>query len=348
MLAMALLSMLFAIPSVEREPYRNDYIEHRQISENSERSNLQSSPTTDFFRIDIFPRVLRYNRVPSPSASSGSGLQKMPTIKVNGVNLFYKESGSGPETIVFSHGLLMDHTMFEPQRAAFEKQYRVIAYDHRAQGQSEDIGRGYDMSTIADDAALLIRALKAAPCHFAGLSMGGFAGMRVAAHHPELIRTLTLMNTTATKEKLLNRIKYALLAQMVKIFSPAPFTPIAVKELFGRSTRQDPKKRAMLDVWTAKLRARPKNIAPSLLAVMNRRQFRAEEMAAIRCPTLVITGEDDTAQPPRNSASLIAGIRDAHHVSIPGAGHSSCLETPEAVTAAMQELFQSTKKAVAN
>jgi len=51
----------------------------------------------------------------------------MPTIKVNGVNLFYKESGSGPQTIVFSHGLLMDHAMFEPQRAAFEKQYRVIA-----------------------------------------------------------------------------------------------------------------------------------------------------------------------------------------------------------------------------
>lgn len=265
----------------------------------------------------------------------------MPTIKVNGVNLFYKESGSGPATIVFSHGLLMDHTMFEPQRAVFEKQYRVIAYDHRAQGQSEDIGRGYDMSTIADDAALLIRALKAAPCHFAGLSMGGFAGMRVAAHHPELIRTLTLMNTTATREKLPNRLRYNFLAQMVKIIGPAPFTPIAVKELFGRSTRQNPEKRAMLDAWTAKLRARPKNIAPSLQAVMNRRQLRAEEMAAIQCPTLIITGEDDTAQPPRNSASLITGISGARHVNISGAGHSSSLEMPDAVIAAMQELLQS-------
>ena len=265
----------------------------------------------------------------------------MPTIKVNGVNLFYKESGSGPETIVFSHGLLMDHTMFEPQRAAFEKQYRVIAYDHRAQGQSEDIGRGYDMSTIADDAALLIRALKADPCHFAGLSMGGFAGMRVAAHHPELIKTLTLMNTTATKEKLPNRIKYAFLAQMVKVFSPAPFTPIAVKELFGQTTRRSAERGPMLEQWTGKLRARPRNIAKSLSAVMNRREFRADELAAIRCPALVISGEDDTAQPPRNSASLIAGIRSARHVNIPGAGHSSSLEQPEAVIAAMQELLQS-------
>jgi 3-oxoadipate enol-lactonase len=272
----------------------------------------------------------------------------MPTIQVNGVNLFYKESGSGPETIVFSHGLLMDHTMFEPQRAVFEKQYRVIAYDHRAQGQSEDIGRGYDMSTIADDAALLIRALNAAPCHFAGLSMGGFAGMRVAAHHPELIRTLTLMNTTATKEKPANRVKYAFLAQMVKIFSPTPFTSIAVKELFGQTTRRSAERRPMLEQWTGKLRARPRNIAKSLSAVMNRRELRAKELAAISCPTLIITGEDDTAQPPANSKSMVAGIRGARLVNIPGAGHSSCLETPDAVTSAMQELLQSAKSVVAH
>jgi 3-oxoadipate enol-lactonase len=272
----------------------------------------------------------------------------MPTIFVNGVNLFYKESGSGPETIVFSHGLLMDHTMFELQRAVFEKQYRVIAYDHRAQGQSQDPGRGYDMSSLADDAAMLIRGLNAVPCHFAGLSMGGFVGMRLASHHPDLIRTLTLMNTTATREKAANRIKYAFLAQMVKIFSPAPFTPIAVKELFGHTTRRSADRRPMLKQWTEKLRARPRNIARSLSAVMNRREFRATEMAAIRCPTLIITGEEDTAQPPRNSKSMIAGISGARQVNIPGAGHSSSLETPEAVTAAMQELLQTAKKAVQN
>jgi 3-oxoadipate enol-lactonase len=82
--------------------------------------------------------------------------------------------------------------------------------------------------------------------------------------------------------------------------------------------------------------------------VMNRREFRASELAAIHCPTLIITGEDDTAQPPANSRSMIAGIRGARHVNIPGAGHSSSLETPEAVTAAMQEFLQSAKSVVAS
>ena len=79
---------------------------------------------------------------------------------------------------------------------------------------------------------------------------------------------------------------------------------------------------------------------------MNRREFRSDELAAIRCPTLIITGEDDTAQPPANSKSMLAGIRGARLVNIPGAGHSSSLETPEAVTAAMHDLLQTAMNAV--
>src|SRR5262245_53535714 len=116
----------------------------------------------------------------------------MPTVKVNGVELFYKETGSGPETIVFSHGLMMDHSMFEAQRAVLSDQFRVIAYDHRGQGQSEETSNGQDMETLTTDAANLILALNAAPCHFAGLSMGGFVGLRLAARRPALLRTLTL------------------------------------------------------------------------------------------------------------------------------------------------------------
>jgi 3-oxoadipate enol-lactonase len=265
----------------------------------------------------------------------------MPTIKVNGVELFYEESGGGPQTIVFSHGLLMDHTMFEAQRAAFARRYRVIAYDHRGQGQSQDPGSGYDMETLTEDAAALITALNAAPCHFAGLSMGGFVGMRLAARHRQLVRSLTLMNTGAQKEETFSRLKYAFLAQLVKLVGTGPFTGIAVKELFGKSTRAStsPAKQAMLKEWTAKLSARPKNTAHALMGVMNRNEVSAAELAAIRCPTLVIAGEDDTPQPPFRSERVVAAIAGSKLVRIPACGHSSSLEAPDAVIKAMQELM---------
>jgi 3-oxoadipate enol-lactonase len=269
----------------------------------------------------------------------------MSTIKVNGAELFYKESGGGAKTIVFSHGLLMDHSMFEAQRTAFEGSYRVIAYDHRGQANSSKQG-AVDMDTLTEDASALIEALQSAPCHFAGLSMGGFVGMRLAARRPELVRTLTLMNTGAQKEAFASRLRYGFLAQLVKIVGTAPFTGIAVQELFGKTTRNstDPAKREMLAEWTTRLRSRPKNTARALMGVMNRNEFSKDELSAIRCPTLIITGEDDAPQPPRNSERLAAAIPNATLVRIPGCGHSSSLEAPEAVIAAMRELMEGQEK----
>jgi 3-oxoadipate enol-lactonase len=271
----------------------------------------------------------------------------VPTANANGVELFYKESGHGPEAIVFSHGLLMDHSMFEAQRAAFQGRYRVIAYDHRGQGQSKDPGHGQDMDTLTEDAAALIQALNAAPCHFVGLSMGGFVGMRLAARRPALLRTLTLMNTGPDREPWSNRLRYGLLAQLVRVVGPAPFTATAVKALFGESTRRDPERKEMLAEWTAKLRGRPRNVAQALLGVLRRREVGPDELRSINCPTLVIAGEDDTSRPPGDSERLASFIPKARLVRIPGSGHSSSLEAPKAVIAAMEELLKGQDRVIA-
>jgi pimeloyl-ACP methyl ester carboxylesterase len=96
----------------------------------------------------------------------------------------------------------------------------------------------------------------------------------------------------------------------------------------------------MLEEWTGRLRSRPKNTAHALMGVMNRPEFNREELASIRCSTLIIAGEDDTAQVPANSRSLAASIPNSRLVLIPGTGHSSSLEAPEAVTQAMRELVE--------
>ena len=71
--------------------------------------------------------------------------------------------------------------MWRFQVAAFRDRFRCVAWDHRGQGRSELTEGGYDMDTLADDAAALIAQLGIAPVHFVGLSMGGFVGMRLAA-----------------------------------------------------------------------------------------------------------------------------------------------------------------------
>ncbi|MFY7910099.1 MAG: alpha/beta fold hydrolase, partial [Emticicia sp.] len=117
----------------------------------------------------------------------------MPYIQLKNANYYYEEYGLGEETIVFSHGLLWSGHMFHKQVEYFKDRYRVITYDHRGQGKTEITADGYDMDTLYDDAAELIEKLVGKPVIFAGLSMGGFVGMRLAARRPDLIKKLILL-----------------------------------------------------------------------------------------------------------------------------------------------------------
>src|SRR5690349_3655891 len=141
----------------------------------------------------------------------------MPTLQVDGATLWYEEHGSGPETVVFAHGLLWSGRMFDAQLAELADRFRCVTFDCRGQGRSEVTAGGYDMETLSDDAAALIQALGCAPCHCVGLSMGGFIGMRLAARRPELVRSLVLMETSADPEPAENAPRYRLLGRIVGV-----------------------------------------------------------------------------------------------------------------------------------
>ena len=264
----------------------------------------------------------------------------MPTLTVNGTELFYSESGKGPETVVLAHGLFTDSSMFATLVSALEANYRVIVYDHRGQGQSPNPGRGFDMDTFSEDAIALMEALGATPCHFIGISMGGNVGMRIAARRPDLLLSLTLSNTRAVNEKPLRRLQHNLLARMAIVGNPAPFVGITLRELFGASTRNDPSKRPLVNEWADKVRLRPKTAVDSFLAVMNRGDFTGE-VGKIKCPVLVITGDEDLYCPPTECKALAAAIDGAKLIVIPQCGHSSVLEQPQAVVKAVSELLAS-------
>lgn len=58
----------------------------------------------------------------------------MPFVKVKGRNIYFEDSGGDGPALIFSHGLLMDSSMFEPQVAALKSRYRCIARDERGHG----------------------------------------------------------------------------------------------------------------------------------------------------------------------------------------------------------------------
>lgn len=263
----------------------------------------------------------------------------MPTIERNGTRLYYEDSGAGDETILFSHGLLWDTRVFGPQIAALRSRYRCVAYDHRGQGRSAVPREStIPMDLLALDAAALIYECDLGPVHFVGLSMGGFVGMRLAAWHPELIRTLTLVNTSAEPETRKNVPRYKLLAAIVAVAGPKPVASQVMSIMFGSSFLEDPARADERRQWQAILAGNRRSITKAVNGVIQRDGV-VEQLARIVAPTLVIVGDEDVATTPDRARRLAAAIPSARLVQIPRAGHTSPIEAPEAVTAAIEELL---------
>ena len=230
--------------------------------------------------------------------------------------------------------------MFAAQVAELSKQYRVIAYDHRGQGSSE-VGGPYDMDTVAADAAELIRSLVGGPVHFIGLSMGGFVGMRLAARHPELVKSLTLLETSANAEPLENLPQYKLLNGVVRLVGVIP--PIAskvMKIMFAKTWLADPAQVDSIRHWKKELTSNKKSITGPVEGVIYRKGVE-EELAKISCPTLVVVGDEDVATTPQKAAFIHQGIAGSKLETISGAGHSSCIEKPEEVNRLLKDWLES-------
>jgi len=261
----------------------------------------------------------------------------MATIEVGDTTLYYEDTGPGStgETIAFSHGLLWGTELFAPQIDALRARYRCIAWDHRGQGRSAaDHRHTIDLETVWLDAVQLLDKLATGPVHFCGLSMGGFVAMRMAARRPDLVSSLILCETSADPEPLENVGRYRTLTRVVRMIGPRLLQGRVAPIMLGKTILSDPARRGEVERFS-QLMSRRRDIWRAVAGVIDRPSI-AHELERIRAPTLVIVGDEDVATTPAKADRLVAGIAGARLVRIPHAGHSSTVEEPAAVTAAIE------------
>ncbi|MGR3713779.1 MAG: alpha/beta fold hydrolase [Shimia sp.] len=261
----------------------------------------------------------------------------MPFADLNGAHIHYTDTGGEGDAVVFSHGLLHHGGMFAAQVAHLKDHFRVITFDHRGQGQSGVTEDGYDMDTLSEDAAALITHLGLAPCHFVGLSMGGFVGMRLAARKPELLRTLTLLNTSAEAEPASNRPKYNLMNFCARWLGLGSVVGGAMQSMFGQTFLKDPARVEEKAFWRNSMKSGNRiGVTRSVSAVFSRDGCEAL-LGQIDLPVGIGAGEEDVATVPAKSEAIHAAIQGAQLTVFKGAGHSSTIETPDQVNALIDE-----------
>ena len=271
----------------------------------------------------------------------------MPKLELNGTTIAYEDSGpptSSPDapTIVFGHGLLFSGWMFHPQVEDLSKDYRCVTLDWRGQGDTPPAGRGdYDMDTLFTDAAGLIEHLGVGPVHYVGLSMGGFVGQRLGARRGDLLRSLTLLDTSPDREPLRSAIEDIAMAGIYRAAGMGLLKGAVLKLMFGPTFRSDPATKPIVDGFLDRLgRCDRGGMRRAIVAVATRKPIYAE-LDRITAPTLVITGADDRPTPPAKGRRIAERVPGARLEIVADCGHSSTVEQPATITRLIREFVAS-------
>jgi pimeloyl-ACP methyl ester carboxylesterase len=220
------------------------------------------------------------------------------------------------QPILLVPGLFASPRFYEPQLASLWRFGPVMIADHTRDESMQAIAR---------------RILAAAPPRFAlvGHSMGGYIAFEIMRQAPGRVAKLALLDTAAradTPEQSERRRSQIAIARSGRI---SAIIELQFPHLVHPSRRSDATLRrlaeAMAEDGGADAFIRQQN------AIMNRPDSRPT-LAAIRCPTLVLVGEQDELTPPERSREIAGGIAGARLVVVPDCGHMCALEQPERVT----------------
>jgi pimeloyl-ACP methyl ester carboxylesterase len=241
-------------------------------------------------------------------------------------------------TLLLIHAFPLNARMWEPQLALASNGWRVIAPQLRGMDGGSTDQAATSMDEHAGDIIDLLDALHVEDAVVGGLSMGGYVAFALLRHAARYVRGLVLADTRPqadTPEGVEGRRK---MLALVREKGPAAVADEMIPKLLGEDTR-----RTRTDVAQAVraliLASSADAIAHAVTALMTRADS-TPLLASIHVPTLILVGEQDTITPPALSEQMHQAIKGSEYIAIPGAGHLSNLEQPEAFNAALARFLE--------
>ena len=253
----------------------------------------------------------------------------MPLIETrDGTELYVKDWGEG-RPVVMIHGWPLSADMWDDQALALaEAGYRVIAYDRRGFGRSEEVWHGYDYDTFSDDLADVMEAAEVGPgAALVAFSMGTGVVARYMSRHGGrgvsqaalVAPVVPLLLGSEDNPHGFDPDKFERMTGQL-IDDRAAFYQSYFKSFFGVGVISHAVSDAMLDwAWgiAMQIGLRPALAARQAFATTD---FRAD-LPAFQVPTLIVHGTSDSDAPidatGRAAAKAIAGARLVEYQGAP-------------------------------
>ncbi|BDU77535.1 alpha/beta fold hydrolase [Mesoterricola sediminis] len=247
----------------------------------------------------------------------------MPTLRVNGVNLYYECHGpEDGEPLVLNNGVFMNTASWACQLPALARRYRVLTYDMRGQGQSEHPEGPYSLEQHGEDLDALLTALAFGPAHMVGTSYGGELNLVMGIRYPHHCKSLCIIASVSHSDPLLAAMieRWGIAARLGD--GPAFFRLIYADTYSEGFLQQRPELIPMAEERYASLDLR----AADLLIDSFSRFNVTADLGKIALPTCIVSAELDILKPRKYGELMHQAIPGSEFHVVPGAGHVVVLE----------------------
>lgn len=261
----------------------------------------------------------------------------MNTFKVNGISV--TDYGGTGEPLIFIHAYPLCNRMWDEQVSYFKDKYRVITYDIRGLGYSNEI-ESYliTMEDLVDDLENILDHLKLDKVHACGLSVGGYILLRAANRMPERFLSLILADTKADADDNEGLLGRSAAIKKIRSGGKEEFINAMLPKLISEKSIDNAELTGKLKEMMGWMD--PDGMCAVMIAIATRTNlsYRIKE---IEIPSLVIVGKDDILTPVIKSFYLKEGLKNSTYHLILDAGHISNMEKPVEFNTAVTEFLNS-------
>jgi pimeloyl-ACP methyl ester carboxylesterase len=258
---------------------------------------------------------------------SVAGLERSVFTTPDGADIVYR-TRRGRNPLVLLHGLGCDASMWDAVAAALPTDLGLVIPELRGHGESTLGWRPPSVDVWADDVVRLLRQRRIESPAIAGLSLGGYAALGIAAAHPGFARAFALVSTTAAPDDEAGKQRRAAAIAMIRRVGWRPFTDALVPSLLNDNRPQFTTHREhLLKMFE---RAGDSGLPPTLMALAARPD-RRPMLLSIHVPVIVVVGAVDALTPPDRARALATGISGSRLHVLDDVAHMSALEAPQRV-----------------
>ena len=245
----------------------------------------------------------------------------MPTVNINNHNMYYEIHGKGePVLCMGGWGSYCHGNHYHLAKGLIDK-YKVIIFDHRGLGKSNDNEKIVpSMKLYANDAIKLIDFLNLPKVHLIGLvGMGACIAQEIAIIKPKIVKSMINMNTWAKVDDLL-RHQLEMLRDVHREMGWKSFQKLVCLWSFEENFYLENQNRILgVEGPWRELNGKYKAHERLIEACINHNTL--DRLHNIKCPTLIIHCPKDTVNGPRLTNVLEKGISGARGHTIEGAAH---------------------------